>query len=164
MAPSATFKSLKQFFIFLILFMKRILRWFFSLETLRSLLFFIPNFMMIRLDGHAIFYFDLESHVPWWKRAVKSWLKTQHSENKDHGIRSHHFKANRNGETMETVTDFIILGSKITADGDCRHEIKRCLLLGRKAMTWRRKWQYFLLSYRKLQYSCLENPMEGGAW
>ena len=39
------------------------------------------------------------------------------------------------GETMETVTDFIFLGSKITADGDCCHEIKRCLLLGRKAMT-----------------------------
>ena len=38
-------------------------------------------------------------------------------------------------ETMETVTDFIFLGSKITADGDCSHEIKRCLLLGRKAMT-----------------------------
>ena len=39
------------------------------------------------------------------------------------------------GETMETVRDFIILGSKITADGDCSHEIKRCLVLGRKAMT-----------------------------
>ena len=39
------------------------------------------------------------------------------------------------GKTMETVTDFIFLGSKITADGDCCHEIKRCLLLGRKAMT-----------------------------
>ena len=39
------------------------------------------------------------------------------------------------GETMETVTGFIFLGSKITADGDCSHEIKRCLLLGRKAMT-----------------------------
>ena len=39
------------------------------------------------------------------------------------------------GETMETVTDFIFLGSKITADGDCSHEIKRGLLLGRKAMT-----------------------------
>ena len=38
------------------------------------------------------------------------------------------------GETMETVRDFIFLGSKITADGDCSHEIKRCLLLGRKAM------------------------------
>ena len=39
------------------------------------------------------------------------------------------------GEIMETVTDFIFLGSKITADGDCSHEIKRCLLLGRKVMT-----------------------------
>ena len=39
------------------------------------------------------------------------------------------------GETMETVADFIFLGSKITADGDCSHEIKRHLLLGRKAMT-----------------------------
>ena len=39
------------------------------------------------------------------------------------------------GETMERVTDFIFLGSKITADGDCSHEIKRCLYLGRKAMT-----------------------------
>ena len=39
------------------------------------------------------------------------------------------------GETIETVRDFIFLGSKITADGDCSHEIKRCLLLGRKAMT-----------------------------
>ena len=40
-----------------------------------------------------------------------------------------------NGETKETVTDFIFLGSKITADGDCSHEIKRCLLLGKKAVT-----------------------------
>ena len=38
------------------------------------------------------------------------------------------------GETMEIVTDFIFLGSKITADGDCNHKTKRCLLLGRKAM------------------------------
>ena len=39
------------------------------------------------------------------------------------------------GETVETVSDFIFLGSKITTDGDCSHEIKRCLLLGRKVMT-----------------------------
>ena len=39
------------------------------------------------------------------------------------------------GETVETVSDFIFLGSKVTADGDCSHEIKRCLLLGRKVMT-----------------------------
>ena len=40
-----------------------------------------------------------------------------------------------NGETVETVADFIFLGSKIAADGDCSHEIKRCLLLGREVMT-----------------------------
>ena len=53
------------------------------------------------------------------------------------------------GETMETVSDFIFLGSKITADDDCRHEIKRCLLLGRKALTNREQYikkqrHYFL--------------------
>ena len=47
---------------------------------------------------------------------------------------SHHFMQ-IDGETMEIVTDFIFLGSKITADGDSSHEIKRCLLLGRKSMT-----------------------------
>ena len=64
----------------------------------------------------------------------KSWLKAQHSENKDHGsgpITSWQI----DGETVETVTDFIFGGSKITADGDCNHEIKRRLLLGRKVMT-----------------------------
>ena len=60
----------------------------------------------------------------------KSWLKAQHSENEDHGIWSHHFMGNG-----ETVSDFILGGSKITADGDCSHEIKRRLLLGRKVMT-----------------------------
>ena len=52
----------------------------------------------------------------------------------DHGIRSHHFMQ-IDGETVETVTGFIFLGSKITADGDCSHELERRLLLGRKAMT-----------------------------
>ena len=60
-------------------------------------------------------------------------LKAQHSENEDHGIRSHHFMGNR--ETVETVVDFILGGSKITADGDCSHEIKRRLLFERKVMT-----------------------------
>ena len=64
----------------------------------------------------------------------KSWLKTQHSKHRDHGIQSHNFMQ-IDGETMETVTDFIFLGSKITADGDYSHEIKRRLLLGRKVMT-----------------------------
>ena len=56
-----------------------------------------------------------------------------HSKNYDHGIWSHHVMANRWGK-MEAVTDFIFLDSKITADNDCSHEIKRCLLLGRKTM------------------------------
>ena len=46
------------------------------------------------------------------------------------------------GETVETVSDFIFLGSKITADGDCSHEIKRCLLLGRKVMSNLLKTEY----------------------
>ena len=67
------------------------------------------------------------------------------------------------GETVESVSDFIFGGSKITADGDCSHEIKRCLLLGRKVMP------NLDSIFREgdgipLQYSCLENPMEGGAW
>ena len=65
----------------------------------------------------------------------KSWIKTQHSENEDHGIWSI-TSWEIDGETVETVSDFILGGgSKITAAGDCSHEIKRCLLLGRKAMT-----------------------------
>ena len=54
------------------------------------------------------------------------------------------------GETMETVSDFIFLGSKITADGVCSHKIKRCLLLGRKAMTYLdsilKSWDIILLT------------------
>ena len=68
------------------------------------------------------------------KSLLMNWLKTQHSKNEDHGIRSHHFMANRWGNN-ENNTRFIFLGSKITADGDCSHEIKIWLLLGRKAIT-----------------------------
>ena len=64
----------------------------------------------------------------------KAGLKLNIQKTKDHGIQSHHFMANRWGYN-ETVIDFIFLGSNITADGDWSHEIKRCLLLGRKAMT-----------------------------
>ena len=60
---------------------------------------------------------------------MKTRLKTQHSKNEDPIT-----LCQIDEETMETVTDFIFLGSKITANGDCRHEIKRLLLLGRKAM------------------------------
>ena len=69
----------------------------------------------------------------------KSWLKTQHLKKKDPGIQSGDpvpsLHGKQIGETMETVTDFIFSGSKITADGDCSHEIKRRLLLGRKVTT-----------------------------
>ena len=65
---------------------------------------------------------------------VPSQLQADHSNNEDHGIRSQHVMET-DGETMETVTDFVFLGSKITADGDCSHTIKRHLLLARKAMT-----------------------------
>ena len=61
------------------------------------------------------------------------------------------------GETVETVSDFIFLGSKISTDGDCSHEIKRRLLFGRKVMT------NLEGNGTPLQYSCLENPMDGGA-
>ena len=67
------------------------------------------------------------------------------------------------GETVETVTDFIFLGSKITADGDCSHEIKRCVLLGRKAMT-NLDSIFREGNGNPLQYSCLENPMDRGGW
>ena len=60
--------------------------------------------------------------------------KVQHSEDYDHGIWSLN-SWQIDGETMETVTDFISLGSKITADSDCSHEIKRLFLSGRKVMT-----------------------------
>ena len=57
---------------------------------------------------------------------------------------------------------FIFLGSKITADGDCSHEMKRCLLLGRKVMT---NLDIFGEGNgNPLQYSCLENPTDAGAW
>ena len=57
--------------------------------------------------------------------------KGQHSENYNQGLWSPHF-FQIDGETMETVTEFIFLGSKITVDGDFSHEIKRCLLLEEK--------------------------------
>ena len=72
------------------------------------------------------------------------------------------------GEKMETVAIFIFLGSKITVDSDCSHEIKRCLLLGRKAMT---NLDNILRSRdtgkgngNPLHYSCLEKSMDRGAW
>ena len=80
------------------------------------------------------------------KEELKSLLKKVKEESKKPGLKLNIQKTKImesgpitswqiNGETVETVTDFIFLGSKTTADGDCSHEIKRCLLLGKKAMT-----------------------------
>ena len=69
------------------------------------------------------------------EKSGKSWLKAQHSENEDHGILSHHFMGNRWGNSGNSVRLYFLGGSKITADGDCSHEIKRHLLFGRKVMT-----------------------------
>ena len=76
---------------------------------------------------------DLKSLLMKVKEELKSCLKAQHSENEDHGIWSHHFMGNRWGKSGNSGC-FIFLGSKITADGDCSHELKRRLLLERKVM------------------------------
>ena len=69
------------------------------------------------------------------------------------------------GETVETVADFFFFffSSKITVDGDCSNKIKRRLLLGRKVMT-NLDSIYGEGNSNSLHYSCLENPMDGGAW
>ena len=67
------------------------------------------------------------------------------------------------GETVETVSDFIFLGTKITADGDCCHEIKRCLFLGRNVMT-NLDSIFGEGNGNPLQCSCLENPIDGETW
>ena len=80
------------------------------------------------------------------KKELKSLLMKMKAESEKAGLKLNIQKAKVmasgpitsgqiDGETLETVTDFIFLGSKITADGDCKHEIKRHLLRGRKAMT-----------------------------
>ena len=68
------------------------------------------------------------------EESEKNGLKLNIQKNEDNGIWSHQFIANTWGK-MKTVLDFIVLGSKISADGDCSHEVKRHLLLERKAMT-----------------------------
>ena len=66
------------------------------------------------------------------EESEKNWLKAQHSENKDHGIWSHHFRANRWGNSGNSVRLYFG-GLQNNADGDCSHEIKRCLLLVKKS-------------------------------
>ena len=78
---------------------------------------------------------ELESFVMKVKEeSRKSWLKAQHSENEDQSIRSHHFTANGRGKSGNNGWLYF-WGSKITANGDSSHEIRRLLLLGRNVMT-----------------------------
>ena len=83
---------------------------------------------------------------PLWQKAKRTKEPVDESENGNVGLKLNIQKTKImasspitswqiDGETMETVADFIFLGSKITADGDCSHEIKRCLFLGRKTMS-----------------------------
>ena len=78
---------------------------------------------------------ELKSLLMGWKWKVKklAWNSTLKKLRSWHPVPLLHDK--QKGKKVETVTDFIFLGSKITVDGDCSREIKRCLLLGRKAMT-----------------------------
>ena len=121
------------------------------------------------------------------EESEKAGLKLNIQKNEDHGIWSHSWKIDE--ETMETVTDFILGDSKITADGDCSHEIKRRLLLGRKSMTnldsILKSRDFILLTkvhlvkamvFPVIMYGCeswtvkkaehrrIENPMDGGTW
>ena len=130
---------------------------------------------------------ELKSFLMKVKEESESLLKAQHSENEDHGILSHHFMGDRWGNSRKSVRLYF-LGSKITADGDCSHEIKRRLLLGRKVMTNLDSFPggsdgkasahnagepgsvpglgRFLGegNGNPLQYSCLENPRDREAW
>ena len=101
-----------------------------------------------RLMGEVLITSDMQMTPPLWqkaKRELKSLLMKVKQESEKVGLKLSIQKTKImacgsitslqiDGETMETVTDLILGASKITADGDCRHEIKRCLLLGRKVM------------------------------
>jgi len=95
---------------------------------------------------NSLRYADDTTHMAESKEELKSLLMNVEEKSEKAGLKVNIQKTkimssclitlwHIDGETMEKVTDFIFLGSKITADGDCDHEIKRCLLLGRKAMT-----------------------------
>ena len=97
------------------------------------------------MPGEISITSDIQITPPLWQK-VKSLLMKVKEESENAGLKLNIQKTKImasgpitsweiDGETVETVSDFIFLGSKITADGDCSHEIKRCLLLGRKVMT-----------------------------
>ena len=99
-----------------------------------------------RRNSNNLRYADDTTHMAESEEELKSLLMNVKEESEKVGIKLNIWKTKImasgpitswqiDGETMETVRDFIFLGSKITADGDYSHEIKRCLLLGRKVMT-----------------------------
>ena len=100
-----------------------------------------------RLQGEISITLDMQMTPPLWqKKELKSLLMKVKEESENVGLKLNIQKTKIMvsgpttswqicGEIVETVTNFTFLGSKITADGDCSHEIKRCLLLGRKVMT-----------------------------
>ena len=98
-----------------------------------------------RMQGEISITSNMQVTPPIWQKVKSLLMKVkEESEKVDLKLNIQKTKIMASGpitswqidrETMETVTDFIFLGSKIIADGDCRHEIKRCLLPGRKAMT-----------------------------
>ena len=98
-----------------------------------------------RLPGEISITSDMQMTPPLWQKVKMSYslLMKVKQESEKAGLKLYIQKMKImacnaiaswqiDGETMETVTDFLLLGSKITADGDCSHEIKRCLVLGRK--------------------------------
>ena len=97
-----------------------------------------------RRNTNTLIYADDTTFMAESKEELKSLLLKVKEESEKVGLKLNVQKTNmasgpitswqKDGETVETMTDFISLGSKITADGDCSHEIKICLLLGRKAM------------------------------
>ena len=101
-----------------------------------------------RLPGEIVITSDMQMTPPLWQKPkkLKSLLIKVKEESEKAGLKLNIQKTKImasgsitswqiDGKTVETVADFIFLGSKITADSDCSHEIKRCLLLGRKVMT-----------------------------
>ena len=105
-----------------------------------------PGIKIARRNISNLRYADDTTLMAESKEELKSLLKKVKEESEKAGLKLTIQKINImasgpisswqiKGETMETVTDFIFLGSKITADGDCSHEIKRCLVLGRKPMS-----------------------------
>ena len=95
----------------------------------------MPTFPKCQLYGGNASLFRTSYSLDIWLGEWKSLPKAQHSENEDNGIWSHHFMGNRWGSSGNSGWLYFLGGSKIPADGDRSHEIKRCFLLGKKVMT-----------------------------